>query len=152
MEVTWKILLDDIKLPDEIRKVADLIILEDLPLGFPKNSQMTEIANYIKKFLKGKEVLTVTKPSRIAMDSSGSPKLEHYNETIALDSINRLRDIWIREAGAYILILPDQFIPDEVDFQFDDEEMIGRILIKVRRLLLKTPDGDKLLYLYINDL
>lgn len=150
MEVTWKILLDDIKLPYEIRKVADLIILEDFPLGFPQKIQMTKIANYIKTFLKNKEGFVITKPNSIVMDLSGSSKLEHYSETIALDSISMLRDMWVREAGEYLLMLPDQFIPNEVDF--DSEEMIGRILIKAKRLLLKTPDGDKLLYLCISDI
>lgn len=149
---SWEDLLDELSLPSNVRTDASLTVWREFPLGFPKKSELNELIRGVMTLLQTEKLLNVVtfeeSQSNLNLNSC-------ICRTICLDNMVVLRELWQRLAGNYILILSDKLVPNEFcyegEFGYSEEEkIIGYILLKTKKLLLKTPDGNELLHLTIN--
>jgi hypothetical protein len=140
MEGSWEGLLDIIGLNQNIRQKANLKVLIVFPLGDPKTDLLLNLFEYIKK-IYGSEKCTI-------LWWYGEPY--PYTKIISKDDLKFLQNLWDTIAGHYILFLPEDFDVDKIGVE-DEEEFIGMSLVTHCQLLLKTPDGNEILYLNLNE-
>lgn len=144
MSDSWEGLLDELNLPIEFRKRSYLEVWNDFPLGFPKKKQLNYLAENMKGLLKAEKWFNL-----ITFDYNNNNYYYSISEEISFGSIERLREVWLERAGNYIAILSDNFTQNCIYTSTSEEEIIGRLLMLEEKILLKTPDGHELLYMFI---
>ncbi|MGD6831244.1 hypothetical protein ACQCT5_03715 [Sutcliffiella halmapala] len=147
MEGSWEGFLDIIGLSQDIRQKAELKTLMEFPLAEPEKDLLISLFDCITS-IYGTQKCTILwwyEPSCINDKNIGNP----YTKIISKADLKYLQDLWGRIAGDYILFLPEEFNA-KVD-TIGEEEFIGLCLIKYSQLLLKTPDANEVLYLYLNE-
>ena len=146
MEDSWEGLLDIIGLNQDIRQKANLKVLIEFPLGKPKKDLLLNLFDYTTKIYDSKKFTILW------WDVEPNTYTEIPNTCIKIinkDDLKYLQNLWDTIAGNYILFLPEEFDLKKIDVE-DQEEFIGMSLIKYSQLLLKTPDGNEVLYLSLN--
>lgn len=147
MKGSWEGFLDIIGLNQDIRQKAELKTLIEFPLAEPKKDLLICLFDFLTG-IYGTEKCTILwwyEPNCI----SGKDIINPYTKIISKDDLKYLQGIWERIGGDYILFLPEEF-NTKVDTN-DEEEFIGVCLTKYSQLLLKTPDGNEVLYLRLNE-
>lgn len=143
MSDSWEGLLNELNLPIDFRERSYLKVWDVFPLGFPKRKQLTHLAENMKELLKAEKYFNI-----ITFDYNDNNYYYSISE-ILFDNMEVLREMWLSRAGKYILILSDKFIHDSIYTSSLEEEIIGRFLMLEEKILLKTPDGHELLYMFI---
>lgn len=154
MEQGWELLLNELGLSYDIRQNAKIKVLEQFDSYdyFPPN-KVLDMVQYINELLGVKNKFTfveTTKYVYLYETNEIQDYSEFLNKVISLDDISYLINRWEVGGGDFIIILPKEHIINEKESRFGDEELIGYYLVLYKRLLLKTPDGNALLYLYIS--
>ena len=153
MKQGWKFLLNELCLSDEVRKDVKLEVVEQFDSYdyFPLN-KLSDLAHYINELLGVENKFTLVETIKYEYLPETN-EMQYYakflNKIISLDDISYLIERWEVGGGNYIIILPSEHILSEEESCFDGEELIGYYLVLYKRLLLKAPDGNALLYLYI---
>jgi hypothetical protein len=154
MEQGWELLLNELGLSDEVRRNARLEVLEQFDSYdyFPLE-KVSDMVQYINELLGVENKFTLvetTKYTYLPETNEIQDYTEFLNKIISLDDISYLIGRWEVGGGDYIIILPCEHILNKEESCFDGEELIGYYLVLYKRLLLKAPDGNALLYLYIS--
>jgi hypothetical protein len=153
MEEGWELLLNELGLNDDVRSNAKLEVLEQFDSYdyFPAN-KVQDMVQYINQLLNVENKFTLVETTNYIYLPETN-EIQEYNEflnkIISLDDISYLIKRWYVGGGDYIIILPCEHILNKEESCFDGEELIGYYLRMYKRLLLKAPDGNALLYLYI---
>lgn len=147
MENSWEGLLDLFELSRDIRDQTRLIIWKEFPCESPEESKLVELLESIKKLFKTDDDVKLVWFEQVP----SNPGIFYLNE----QRVNRanaivIKDFWDTLAGLYLLFLPKEFEGRKLGIGCDDK-LIGDILSKYRKLLLKTPDGQELLYIYLEN-
>jgi hypothetical protein len=145
MADSWEGLLDILGLSQNVRLKANLNVLMEFPLGNPNESLLLELYESIKKLYGSDNYFSIVWFKR----SKNNPDIFCLNKKIVgQDETKSIQNLWLRFSGSYFLFLPKTF---DINFgNGDEEELIGRILSTYGQLLLKTPDGNEILFLYLN--
>jgi hypothetical protein len=154
MEQGWELLLKELGLTDEVRRNAKLVVLEQFDSYdyFPLN-KVPDLVQYIYELLGVENKFTLVETTKyiyLYETNEIQDYTEFLNNIISLDDISYLIERWEVGGGNYIIILPKEHIIDDEESCFGDEELIGHYLVLYKRLILKAPDGNALLYLYIS--
>lgn len=147
MEGSWVGFLDIIGLNQDIRQRAELKTLMEFPYAEPKKDLLLSLFDFITTIYRSEKctILWWYESSSI----NGKKISKPYTKIISKDDLKYLQGIWERIGGDYILFLPEEF-NTKVDTN-DEEEFIGVCLTQYSQLLLKTPDGNEVLYLRLNE-
>lgn len=146
MEDSWEGLLDILGLSQNVRLKANLNVLMEFPLGNPKESLLLELYGAIKKLYSSDNYFSIVWFKR----SKNNPDIFCLNKIIVgKDETKFIQNFWLTLSGSYILFLPKTFDINIIG-DGDEEELIGRILNTHGQLLLKTPDANEILFLYLN--
>lgn len=143
----WIKLLDELSLVETVRNSSNLVTWKKFPIGFPKKKELPELKNEIRNLLSNPKHLTL-------IDFYYDGNYYRCNSIVIscdkLEDMYKFRDLWLRLAGNYIVILPNKAIVKNFYEGTSDEEIIGKFLMTEKKLLLKTPDGYELLYLFLS--
>ena len=151
MEQGWELLLNELDLSNEIRKNAKFEVLEQFDSydDFP-SKKVANMVQYINELLGVENKFTIVETTKEVYFPEIN-EIQHYteylNKVISLDDMSYLIERWEVGGGDSIIILPCEHISNGEESYFGEEELIGYYLVLYKRLLLKAPDGNALLYL-----
>lgn len=146
MDDSWEGILDILGLSQNIRLRANLKVLMEFPLGDPKKSLLLELYESIKKLYGPDNYFSIV----WFKESKNNPDISYLNKKIVgKDETKFIQNLWLTLSGNYILFLPKTFDINIIG-NGDEEQLIGMILSTYGQLLLKTPDGNEILFLYLN--
>lgn len=147
MKNSWEGLLDLFEIPSNLRKRTVLEVWQRFPTGHPKYRDLYYLYNSIKELFYSKDKFILAWFEEV----NNSPGFSYLKtKIICRENISFIRNMWDELAGLYILFLPGNFKGDTLGIG-DEDTIIGEVLCKNRKLLLKTPDGQELLLIYIDD-
>lgn len=147
MSDSWEGLLDIIELSEYVRLRSNLNVLMEFPLGYPKEPLLLELYESIKKLYGPDNFFSIVWFKR----SKNDPDISYLvKKIVGKDETKIIQYLWLSFSGEYILFLPSTFDINTIGSGGDEEELIGKLLSKNGQLLLKTPDGNEILYLYLN--
>lgn len=145
MADSWEGLLDILDLTQGVRERAHLNILMEFPRGNPKNQLLLVLFESINRLYWQDNYTTLAWFTQSPYNTS----LFYLNTRIVRkEDIKFIQDLWLRLSGNYILFLPQSFDKNKVG-KGDEEAQIGMILSQFGQLLLKTPDGNEILHLFL---
>ena len=143
MEDSWEGLLDILELSQDVRVKAELNILLEFPLGYPKKPLLLKLYESIKKLYGSDDYFSIV----WFKQSAHNPNISYlHKKVVSKNETKFIEDIWLTLAGNYILFLPKSFDINKIG-SGDEEELIGKILSTYGQLFLKTPDGNEILYI-----
>jgi len=143
----WVRFLDIISLSSEIKSKANLEVSIDSSLEIPEDHFIEQLFSTLTKVYEINESFQIIWFKR-AKDNVNISYLK--SKTMGFGDVNTVKNLWGRFAGEYLLFLPTSSNIQDIP-KGDEEETIGLILSKFKNLLMKTPDGHEVLYLYIAD-
>lgn len=147
MEDSWEGLLDILELSENDRKRANLEVLMEFPLGYPEKTLLINLYESIIKLYGHDSNFSIVWFKR----SDDDPDISNlYKKIVGTNDIKFIQDFWLCLSGNYILFLPKTFDINKIG-SGDEEKIIGKILSKYGQLLLKTPDGNEILHVYLNN-
>lgn len=147
MEDSWEGLLDILELSENDRKRANLEVLMEFPLGYPEKTLLINLYESIIKLYGRDSNFSIVWFKR----SDDDPDISNlYKKIVGTNDIKFIQDFWLCLSGNYILFLPKTFDINKIG-SGDEEKIIGKILSKYGQLLLKTPDGNEILHVYLNN-
>ena len=147
MESGWMKFLDIISLSSEMKSKARLVVSLESSLEIPKDLFFDQLFCTVKKVYEIEESFQILWFKR-TKDDVNTSYLE--GKTVKIDEVNTVKNLWGRFLGEYLLFLPTSINIKNIPIG-DEEETIGLILSQFKNLLMKTPDGHEVLYLYIED-
>ncbi|WP_204417786.1 hypothetical protein [Bacillus tianshenii] len=135
--------LDIIGLEENTREKSKLKVLIDNKSADANKEILVKIFDYIKTIYR-------TDKSTVLWWEGGS----HSNPStkiVSIEDIEFLHNLWERIVGNYLLFLPEQFEVTKFHQKEKDEEVfIGLCLVTYSQLIIKSPDGYEVLYLFLN--
>lgn len=147
MESGWMKFLDIISLSSEMKSKARLVVSLESSLEIPKDLFFDQLFCTVKKVYEIEESFQILWFNR-SKDDVNISYLE--GKTVKIDEVNTVKNLWGRFLGEYLLFLPTSINIKNIP-KGDEEETIGLILSQYKKLLMRTPDGHEVLYLYIAD-
>ena len=147
MESGWMKFLDIISLSSEMKSKARLVVSLESSLEIPKDLFFDQLFCTVKKVYEIEESFQILWFKRTNDDVNTSYL---KGKTVKIDEVNTVKNLWGRFLGEYLLFLPTSINIKNIPIG-DEEETIGLILSQFKNLLMKTPDGHEVLYLYIED-
>jgi len=147
MESGWMKFLDIISLSSEMKSKARLVVSLESSLEIPKDLFFDQLFCTVKKVYEIEESFQILWFKRTKDDVNTSYL---KGKTVKIDEVNTVKNLWGRFLGEYLLFLPTSINIKNIPIG-DEEETIGLILSQFKNLLMKTPDGHEVLYLYIED-
>ena len=145
MDNLWEGLLDILELSEDVRERANLKVLMEFPLGYPEETLLLNLYESIKKLYESDSNFSIVWFKR----SENNPDISNLYKKIAGKTDTKfIQHLWLFLSGNYILFLPKTFDVNKIG-NGDEEVLIGKILSKYGQLLLKTPDGNEILHLYL---
>ncbi len=143
---SWEGLLDLIELSEHVRLRSNLNVLMEFPLGDPTEPLLLELYESIKRLYGPDNFFSIVWFKR----SKNDPDISYLaKKIVGKDETKIIQYLWLSFSGEYIVFLPRTFDINTIG-SGDEEELIGKLLIKNGQLLLKTPDANEILYLYLN--
>ncbi|WP_342045055.1 hypothetical protein [Bacillus sp. OTU530] len=134
MKDSWEGLLDILELSQDVRVKAELNVLLEFPLGYPKKQLLLKLYGSDDYF----SIVWFKQ-------SAHNPNISYLNKKVVSKNETKfIENIWLTLAGNYILFLPKSFDSNKIG-SGDEEELIGKILSTYGQLFLKTPDGNEIL-------
>ncbi|MDN3451817.1 hypothetical protein QMA09_16630 [Planococcus sp. APC 3906] len=147
MENEWVQFLDIINLSPEMKRKAKLEVLLETDQEIPDESFINQLGINLRKVYLIEESFQIVWIKR----TKENVDLTYLKgKKVMFTDINIIKNLWGRFAGEYLLFLPNHIDIKSVPMG-DAEETIGLILSQFKNLLMKTPDGHEVLYLYIGD-
>ena len=147
MDSGWVKFLDIISINSEMKPKAGLEVSIESSLEIPENHFIDLLFSTVKKVYEIDESFQILWFKR-TKDNVNISYLE--GKTVKFDEVNIVKNLWGRFVGEYLLFLPTSINIEDIP-KGDEEETIGLILSQFKNLLMKTPDGHEVLYLYIAD-
>lgn len=143
MKGSWEGILDILQLSQEVRARAELSVLLEFHLGYPKKPLLLKLYESIKKLYGSDDYFSIV----WFKQSAHNPSIYYLNKKIvSKDETRFIQNAWLTLAGNYILFLPKSFDINKIG-SGDEEKLIGKILSTYGQLFLKTPDGNEILYI-----
>ncbi|MDQ6418734.1 hypothetical protein RB620_04705 [Paenibacillus sp. LHD-117] len=147
MADSWEGILDILELSQNVRAKANLKVLKEFHLGYPEESLLLELYEFMK-------ILYELEDNYFSIvwfeQSQNNPDISYLKKKlVGKDDVKFIQNLWLTLSGNYILFLPKTFDTNIIG-NGDEEEVVGRILSAYGQLLLKTPDGNEILYIYLN--
>lgn len=147
MENEWVQFLDIINLSPDMKRNARLEVLIETDLEIPDERFIHQLLNNLRTVYLIEESFQIVWIKR----TKENVDLTYLKgKKVMFTDINIIKNLWGRFAGEYLL-----FLPSDIDIKSvpmgDAEETIGLILSLLKNLLMKTPDGHEVLYLYTID-
>lgn len=147
MENEWVQFLDILNLSQDIKLKAKLEVLLETDREIPDESFINQVVTNLRRVYLSKESFQIAWIKR----TKENVDLTYLkSKKVMYTDSNIIKKLWGRFAGEYLLFLPSDMDIKSVPMG-DAEETIGLILSQFKNLLMKTPDGHEVLYLYIGD-
>lgn len=147
MEDSWEGILDILELSQDVREKARLDVLKEFHLGYPEEALLLELYDFMKTLYELDNYFSIV----WFEESQSNPYISYMKkQLVGEDDIKFIQNFWLSLSGNYILFLPKEFDTNSIE-NGDEEELIGKILSEYGQLLLKTPDGNEILYIYLKE-
>ncbi|WP_142828007.1 hypothetical protein [Planococcus soli] len=145
MENGWAAFLDILNLDPAFRLRAKLEVSLTTELELPEEPFIEMLVELVKELYEEEESFQIGWFKR-TKDNPDASNL--VSKEVKFKDRKIIRNLWGRFAGEYFVFLPNSF--DTTSLSAGDvEETIGLIFSQRKSLLMKTPDGYEILYLYM---